>query len=542
MDNKIKYGILALIALIIIVVAASSFLGNTADDDPTHIVVTAPGHLGEPEAGFNPLADWGCGHMNFNPLIQSTLLTSDDNGSFINDLATGYNVSSDGLTWTVGVRDDVVFSNGEPLTAKDVAFTFNEATKGASMLDMSNLESATATDDKTVEFKLKTAQSSFVYNLRYVGIVPEKDYDNATYGSNPIGSGPYKLKQWDKGQQAIFEYNDKYYGEKPYFTQITMLFPEEDTAFELVKSGQADVVQAPYTSLNESVEGYQLVDYPSARVQGMAMPYLPDNGTQTDNGHPVGNNVTSDSVIRKALNIGINRQAIIENVYKGHGTVEYTGVDQMPYANEAGKITDNKPDEAKKMLEEAGWKDTDGDGIREKDGQKASFKLYYVSDDQVRQSLATVLSEEAKGLGIDIQLEGADWDVIGENMYSQAVLMQASSDNPYSNTYKQYHTKEAFEEEDFDNVAGYSNPEVDAILEQALGETDVQQANSLWSKAAYTGTGSGFSPAADSPWVWTSNYNFCYFIKDDIDVGTAPKMGQDYMEKILTWTRKNTES
>lgn len=542
MDNKIKYGILALIALIIIIVAASSFLGNTADDDPTHIVVTAPGHTGEPEAGFNPLADWGCGHMNFNPLIQSTLLTSDDNGDFVNDLATGYNVSSDGLTWTVGVRDDVVFSNGEPLTAKDVAFTFNEATKGASQLDMSNLESATAVDDKTVEFKLKKAQSSFVYDLRYVGIVPEKDYDNATYGSNPIGSGPYKLKQWDKGQQAIFEYNDKYYGEKPYFTQITMLFPEEDTAFELVRSGQADVVQAPYTSLNETVDGYKLVDYPSARVQGMEIPYLPDNGTKTDNGHAVGNNVTSDKAIREALNIGINRQEIVENVYKGHGSPEYTGVDKLPYANEAGKITDNKPDEAKKILEDAGWKDTDGDGIREKDGQKASFKLYYVSDDQVRQSLATVISEEAKELGIEIQLEGADWDVIGENMYSQGVLMQASSDNPYTNTYNQFHTKEEFAEEDFSNVAGYSNPEVDAILEQALASSNVDQANALWSKAAYTGTGSGFSPAADAPWVWTTNYNFCYFIKDDVDVGIAPKMGQDYMEKILTWKRNPSES
>lgn len=542
MDKRIKYGILALIAIIVIVVAASSLLGNAADDDPTHIVVTAPGHSGEPESGFNPLTGWGCGHMNFNPLIQSTLLASDEDGEFVNDLATDYKISSDGLTWTVGVRDDVVFSNGDPLTAKDVAFTFNEAAKGASMLDMSNLESATAIDDNTVEFKLKTPQSSFVYNLRYVGIVPEKGYDNATYGSNPIGSGPYKLKQWDKGQQAIFEYNDKYYGDKPYFTQITMLFPNEDTAFELVKSGKADVVQAPYTSLSESVDGYNLVDYPSARVQGMSLPYLPDTGKTTDNGHPVGNNVTSDIAIRKALNIGIDRESIVEDVYKGHAKAEYTGADQLPFANEAGKIKDNNPDEAKKILENAGWVDTDGDGIREKDGQNASFKVYYVSDDQVRQSLATVLSEEAKELGIDIKLEGADWDVIGENMYSQAVLLQASSQDPYTNTYLQYHSKDVFEEEDFNNIMGYNNPEVDSILEQALSSSNVDQANSLWSKAVYTGSGSGFGPAGDAPMVWTSNYDFCYFVKDDIDMGTAPKMGQDYMEKILTWTRNTTES
>ena len=113
MDNKIKYAIIALAVIIIAIIAASSFLGNSADDDPTHLVVTAPGHAGEPETGFDPLTGWGCGHLNFNPLVQSTLLTSDENGSFVNDLATGYNISSDGLTWTVGIRDDVKFSNNE---------------------------------------------------------------------------------------------------------------------------------------------------------------------------------------------------------------------------------------------------------------------------------------------------------------------------------------------------------------------------------------------------------------------------------------------
>ena len=208
MNKKIKYGIVALIIIVIAVIAAASYFGTNNDNDPTHIVVTCPGHAGEPETGFDPLTGWGCGHLNFNPLIFSTLLTSDENGNFVNDLATGYNVSSDGLTWTVNIRDGVKFSDNSSLTAKDVAFTFNTAKTSNSQLDMSNLDSATAINDTIVEMKLVKPQSSFVYNLRYIGIVKADGYNNTTFGANPVGSGPYKLKQWDKGQddEELFEY------------------------------------------------------------------------------------------------------------------------------------------------------------------------------------------------------------------------------------------------------------------------------------------------------------------------------------------------
>lgn len=538
MNKKLKYGIIACIILVIAIVAVASILGSSKDDNPTHIVVTMMGHAGEPETGFNPLTGWGCGHLNFNPLIQSTLLTSDENGSFIGDLATNYTISSDGLTWTVNIRDDVKFSNNASLKASDVAFTFNEAKTSNSELDMSNLEEAKAINDTTIEFKLKKAQSTFVYNLRYVGIVPEEGYNNETYGANPIGSGPYKLKQWDKGQQAILEVNENYYGKKPYFTQLTLLFPEENTAFELVKSHQADVVQAPFTSLNQSVDGYKLINYTSPRAQGLSLPYLNNTGLTTDNGHPVGNNVTADIAIRKALNIGIDRTAIINSVYKGYGKAEYTGVDSQIYSNTEAKVTDNNTEEAKNILEQANWKDTNGDGIREKDGQNASFKLYYSSKDQSRQSLATVVSEQAKNLGINIELVGTDWDTIYQNMYSEAVIMQQSSDDPYRTVYQQYHSKENFSEDDYMNPNAYNNSEVDNILDEALSSTNQNESNNLWAKAAYTGS-TGFGPNSDAPWLWVADYNYCYFVKDGIDMGKQPIMGQDYLANICDWTRKN---
>lgn len=187
-----------------------SFSSTSRAED--ELVINADAHGTNLDNGFDPLQGWGCGHQNFEPLIQSTLFKTGQNGEMTNDLATNYSVSSDGLTWTVNIRDDVKFSDGVPLTAKDVAFTFNTAVGSNSELDMSNLANATALNDTTVQFKLKEPQSSFIWRLRYVGIVPEHAYDKETYGANPIGSGPYKLVQWDKDQQAILELNENYYG------------------------------------------------------------------------------------------------------------------------------------------------------------------------------------------------------------------------------------------------------------------------------------------------------------------------------------------
>ncbi|WP_263641096.1 ABC transporter substrate-binding protein [Methanobrevibacter arboriphilus] len=211
-----KYVIIVVIILIIGIIAGAMILGNNSKDrSPDELVVTAGSHLSELKTGFDPLKDWGCGHANFEPLIQSTLFKTGADGNITNDLATNYSVSSDGLVWKVNIRDNVKFTDGVPLTAKDVAFTFNNVKNSAdSQLDLTNLKNATAVDNNTIEFNLQHPQSTFIWDLRYLGIVPEHAYDNETYGSNPIGSGPYKFVQWDKDQQAIFELNDDYYGKK----------------------------------------------------------------------------------------------------------------------------------------------------------------------------------------------------------------------------------------------------------------------------------------------------------------------------------------
>ena len=177
MDQKTKMIIGAVAAILVIGLAAFAFMGGSADADPTHLTVATHSNMKEPEAGFNPLTGWGCGHMNYNPLVQSCLFKTDKNGDIVPDLATDYKISADGLTWTVNVRDDVKFSDNSTFDAKDVAFTFNTAKDTETDLDLTNLEKVTAKNDTCVEFKLVEPRSTFIYDLRYVGIVPE-EYDN----------------------------------------------------------------------------------------------------------------------------------------------------------------------------------------------------------------------------------------------------------------------------------------------------------------------------------------------------------------------------
>ena len=108
MDKKIIIG--GIVVLLIVIVGAFAFMGNSHhDDDPTHLVVAAHSNIKEPKAGFNPLTGWGCGHQNYNPLIQSCLFKTDSNGTIVPDIATDYSISSDGKTWTVNLRNDIKF-------------------------------------------------------------------------------------------------------------------------------------------------------------------------------------------------------------------------------------------------------------------------------------------------------------------------------------------------------------------------------------------------------------------------------------------------
>ena len=240
---------------------ASETVSEQGTTEKDEVVVTMP-TTSEPASGFDPAYGWGAGEHVHEPLIQSTLTVTTADLQIANDLATEYSVSDDGLTWTVKIRDDVKFTDGEPLTASDVAFTYNNCKEKSTVNDFTMLEEAVAVDDTTVEFHMTRPFSIWPYTMATVGIVPEHAYDE-NYGQNPIGSGRYIMKQWDKGQQVIFEANPDYYGEEPKIKRLTVLFMEEDAALIAAMAGQVDVAHTAASYSEEVLDGYNLVSVQS---------------------------------------------------------------------------------------------------------------------------------------------------------------------------------------------------------------------------------------------------------------------------------------
>ena len=275
---------------------ASAAAGSAgATPDAKHQVTIAMGTGNEPAAGFDPCVDWGCGEHVHEPLIQSTLVTTDKDMAFKNDLAVSYECSADNLVWTFEIRDDVKFSDGEPLTARDVAFTLNTIRDSAqAQADLSMVNEAVATSDTVVEIHLTKPYNALLYTLAVVGIVPEYAYGDG-YGEHPIGSGRYLLKQWDKGQQVIFDANPSYYGEMPNIERVTVVFMEEDAALAAVRAGQVDVAYTSATFADQKVSGYGLEAYKSVDSRGISMPVNAAGGTKVEEGDmafDTGNDIT----------------------------------------------------------------------------------------------------------------------------------------------------------------------------------------------------------------------------------------------------------
>ena len=479
------------------------------DRQDTSSVVVAMGPTSEPEAGFDPAYGWGAGEHVHEPLIQSTLTVTNTDLTIGYDLATEYGASQDGLTWTVKIRDDVSFTDGEPLTAEDVAFTYNTVKEASSVNDFTMLDYAEAVDDTTVLFHMTRPFSIWPYTMAVVGIVPEHAYDSAAYGSNPIGSGRYILKQWDRGQQVILEANPDYYGEAPKMKRVTILFMEEDAAFLAAQAGEVDVAYTSATYSEQQVEGYSLASYASVDNRGFNLPAVEE--TKDQEGRTVGNDFTADVLVRRAINIGVDRQEMIDHVLNGYGSPAYSVCDQLPWYNEASQV-EYDPEEAAALLDQTGW--TLGeDGVREKDGQKAELHLLYATGDSVRQALAADFAGQMEELGISCTTEGVGWDTAYDRALADPLLWGWGAHTPME-LYNIYHTMEGTGTAQY---SPYSNETVDTYMDQALASPDLESSYELWQKAQWDGA-AGVTQEGDIPWVWLVNIDHLYWVRDGLQV------------------------
>jgi peptide/nickel transport system substrate-binding protein len=361
--------------------------------------------------------------------------------STVPSLATSWDTSSDGLTWTYHLRPGLKWSDGQPLTANDVAYTFNRVRNGKyEQTNYGNyvaaITSVTATDDTTVVMKVKKPTPIMLH--LYIYILPEhiwkgidekgvKHYTNEPGPDGIVGSGPFIVVEHQKGQFVRLERNPNYWGPKPKVDEIVFrVFTNEDSMAQALRRGEIDFADELGTNVFKSLQGVTGIKTVDAEYSGFDEIAF-NTGAALDNGTPIGDGhpALKDPRVRQALSYAIDTKAITERVYGGHGTPGSSIIPpiyQALHYDPGSTAYTFDPTKAGQLLDQAGY--TKGkDGIRTMPGggKSLSFRLYGRSNSQTSQQTVQFVAGWLKDVGIDVKTkivsEDALTEIIGEGKY-----------------------------------------------------------------------------------------------------------------------------
>ncbi len=362
------------------------------------------------------------------------------------------------------------FSDGEPLTADDVVYTYRTVldakTNNTAKSELDAVKSVEAEGDDKVVFTLKYPYAAFAART-VLPIVPEhvagkQDPNTGSFNTAPVGTGPYVLTNWSKGEKLTFKANPHYWGGKPEVTSFTMaVIADDNVRATRLRSGDLDGAVLPPNlaatfEKDDAKRTYRAKSYDFRAVT-----------------LPTENEVTGDRAIRRALDAAVDRRAMVDKILDGAGSPAYGPLPAADpwYTEEIERRHDLAG--ARRILDEAGWK-PGKDGIRAKDGRRASFTLYYPSGDKVRQDHALAYASDAKKAGIEVKVEGATWEVIEPRMGRDAVLAGFGSvGDPDFGLYTLLHSSLAGD--GFNNMARYDNPAVDQALDRGRRSQDPKE-------------------------------------------------------------------
>lgn len=332
---------------------------------------------------------WIANQFIFDALVDASVV----DGSAVPRLADYWEIAADGLTYTVYLQQNVTWHDGEPFTADDVIHTFDMATAEGSMSPRKGsideaLESYTKIDDYTVEFKAKFQSAIFVFDvLAQFGIMPKHIWENVAPADVPgdpgttgqdatrvIGTGPFKFVEWVQGSNVTLEKNADYWSEM--FTPVIDTYTYQvitDPASNIaaLQTGQSDYTEVPFglaRSLRDSNPELKIIDYDTTSINYFVA-----------NQDPAKSLAFADVKVRQALLYALDREVIADTVFDGFaeradGTQPIVSPAYAP--DRINTIYLYDPEKAASLLDEAGWT-VGADGIREKDGQRLSFEMYY---------------------------------------------------------------------------------------------------------------------------------------------------------------------
>ena len=326
-------------------------------------------------------------------------------------------ISADGTMITLHLIDGLVWSDGTPLTSEDFKFTWqmliDPQNTVSSAYPYDNIESIDTPDEKTVVINFAEAFAPWIILWR--GILPkhvlqpvfdaEGTLDNAEWNLNPtVGYGPYVFEKWESGSYARFVRNDNYWGEPAKIDEIFFRFvPDDASQVAALVAGDGD--------LGTFIAYSDVPKLEDAGVNIMIQPSGYDEGwfilINEEKGHPA----LLDVNVRKAIAMGIDREAINRDLLLGLTNVPASFWDSLPYYNDPPlENYPYDPEAAKDLLDAAGWVDSNGDGVRDKNGVEFIIS-YGTTTREIRQDTQAVVQQQLAQIGIQVDIQNYDADI-----------------------------------------------------------------------------------------------------------------------------------
>lgn len=418
--------------------------------------------------------------------IYNSLIKYDKNLEFEADLAQSWDVSEDGLTLTFHLQPDAKWSDGTPFTAHDVMATYKTITDPNTRTPYAQkytiVKEAKVLDDHTFRVTYAEPFAPALASWAQLAILPKhkldeaEDINTAELVQAPLGTGPYKLQKWKRGQEIQLIANPDSFEGRPNITLLrNRLITDLDAQFLALRKGEIDNMGLKPIQYERLTNKDSFTDrFAKYRYMGRLYVYM---------GFNLKHDLFKDKHVRQALSFATPRETIINGILMGHGVASFG-----PFVPETWAENPNlKPypqdfAKAKELLANAGWKDTDGDGILDKDGKPFQFTVVTNQGNDQRIKTAEIMQQAFKKVGVDMKIRVQEWATFIENTIHKRdfdAVMLGWSLPVEPDPYDVWHSSKTGPREF--NFVGYNNPRVDELITKARQTFDqAERQKYLW--------------------------------------------------------------
>ncbi len=402
-------------------------------------------------------------------MVYNGLVKYDKDMNIVGDLAESWEITRNGLVIEFKLRQNVRWHDGKPFTAADVLYTYqvtiDPKTPTAYGGDFMKVKKAEVIDDYTFRVTydkpFAPALISWSSSILPRHLLQGKDITKSPLSRHPIGTGPYKFVEWVAGQKIVLAANEDYFEGRPFIDgRITRIIPDTATMFLELRAqnlGMMGLTPLQYTRQTENNLFRQ--NFNKYRYLAFAYTYM---------GYNLKHPLFADKRVRQAISYAINKDEIVSGVLLGLGKPATGPYKHGTWAhNDQVKIYHYDPAKARDLLLQAGWTDTDGDGVLDKDGKPFAFEILTNQGNETRQKCAEIIQRQLAEVGIRVKIRIVEWsafvtDFINKRRFEAVILGWTIPLDP--DAYDVWHSSKTAPQEL--NFVSYKNAEVDDVLEK----------------------------------------------------------------------------